>query len=144
MPDEKLRTFKKPLACELTPDEKVKKGHKAGTLKKNIAKVRLEMKAATSGHKDKLKNLQENLDTILDELETGEEERQVECHEVKNFAAKKAEIIRLDTNEVVSTRALTAEEFQTDLAPVIADIAAGLEDDLPPPKKRGRPRGANA
>jgi hypothetical protein len=145
MPEEKLKTFKKPLLCELTEAEKVKKGHKAGTLKKKLAKVRLEMKAATVGHKDEIKNIQENLDTLLDELETGQEERQIECREVKNFAAKKAEVIRLDTNEVVSTRSLMAEEFQTDLAPVITDVRdAGLDDDLPPPKKRGRPRSANA
>lgn len=139
------KRFKKSLPVDLTAAEKVTKGHKAGALKKAIQKVRAEMKLATADHKETLKNHQANLDSILDDLESGTEERKVECVERKDFKRKKAETIRLDTNEVVETRAMYAEEFQeTFPGSEVKDVKdVGLSDDIEPPaakRGRGRPR----
>ncbi len=137
------RKFKRQLPCDLTEEEKVKKGHKAGQLKKKIQKVKLEMKAATAGHKEQLKDHQANLDTILDELEAGQEERNVECYEKKDFTKKRAVVIRCDTNAEIESRTLSAEEFQIGL-PDVKDVGLTDDDDEaadPAPKKgRGRPK----
>jgi hypothetical protein len=130
MPDENVRKFKRPLPVELTDDEKVKKGHKAGSLKKAIAKVRAEMKLATADHKEQLKQHQANLDGILDDLETGTEVRSVECFERQDFAKKKAEVVRTDTSEVVESRSLSAFELQTKV-PGTAQTAAELAAKIP-------------
>lgn len=130
MPDETARKFKRPLAVELTDEEKVKKGHKAGMLKKAIAKVRAEMKLATTDHKERLKEHQANLDGILDDLETGTEVRSVECFERQDFAKKKVEVVRTDTSEVVESRAMTAFELQTKM-PGTVQSAAELAAKIP-------------
>ena len=132
MPEENVRKFKRPLPVELTDEEKVRKGHKAGMLKKAIAKVKAEMKVATADHKEKLKEHQANLDGILDDLETGTEVRSVECTERQDFAKKKAEIVRLDTSEVIESRSLSAFELQTKV-PGTAETAANLAAKIPQP-----------
>lgn len=154
--EETVRKFKRPLAVELTDDEKVKKGHKAGALKKAIEKVKKEMKEATSEHKERLKEHQANLNGILDDLETGTEVRSVECWERNDFAKKKAEVVRLDTQEVVESRAMTAFELQTKVPGTAPETSASLaskisvadddDDDeeapaSPPPQSPKRPRG---
>lgn len=159
MPDENVRKFKRPLAVEMTDEEKCKKGHKAGMLKKAIAKVKAEMKLATTDHKERLKEHQANLDGILDDLETGTEMRSVECFERQDFAKKKSETVRVDTNEVIESRAMTAFELQTKVpgtvqtaAELAALIPTGDDDDddaeeapannapKSPKRGRGRPR----
>lgn len=156
--EENVRKFKRPLPVELTDDEKVKKGHKAGMLKKAIAKVKAEMKVATADHKEKLKEHQANLDGILDDLETGTEVRSVECFERSDFAKKKVEVVRSDTNAVEESRAMTAFELQTKV-PGTVQTAAEMASKIPTgddgddfneeesalvansaPKKRGRGR----
>jgi ferritin-like metal-binding protein YciE len=102
--EESVRKFKRPLPVEMTEEEKIKRGQKAGQLKKAIAKVKAEMKEATADHKERLKQHQSNLDAILDDLETGTEMRSVECFERQDFAKKKSEIVRADTSEVVRPR----------------------------------------
>ncbi len=145
--EKEMRKFKRQLPCDLTEAEKAKKGHKAGQLKKKIQKVRLEMKAATAGHKEQLKDHQANLDTILDELEAGQEERSVECYEKKDFTKKRAAVIRLDTSEEIESRTLSAEEFQIGL-PDVTDVGLtdgedeGEEEPAAKKKGRGRPKKA--
>jgi hypothetical protein len=142
--EEPIRTFKRPLPCDLNEDEKVKKGHKAGMLKKAIQKIRVEMKAATAGHKEELKDKQANLDGILDDLETGTEIRSVECREVKDFTKKKSTVIRADTGEVVESRALLSHELQESFpGPIISDPVHDESEEGPslaPKRGRGRPR----
>lgn len=142
-PEAPMKKFKRQLPCDLTEDEKVKKGHKAGQLKKKIQKVRLEMKAATAVHKETLKDFQANLDTILDELETGQEERNVECYEKKDYNRKKAVVVRIDTGAEIETRTLSAEEFQVDL-PDVKDVGLtdgdGEEEEAPAAKKKAKGR----
>ena len=145
----KSKPFKRSLPCDLTEAEKATKFSKAGRLQTAIAKVREEMKAATAGHKEKLKAHQGNLDGLLEEAESGTEERSVECYEEKDFDKKKATTYRTDTGAVVSERTLAVEEMQEKL-PQIAEKqeegepAAGLDDDAEEAKapigKRGRGR----
>jgi hypothetical protein len=147
----KSKPFKRTLPCELTEAEKAAKFSKAGRLQTAIAKVRDEMKAATAGHKEKLKAHQANLDGLLEEAESGTEERSVECYEEKDFDKKKAVVYRTDTGHEVSTRALAVEEMQeklpqTEDAKVLSMVppSAGLDDDAEEAKapigKRGRGR----
>jgi hypothetical protein len=145
----KSKPFKRSLPCHLTEAEKATKFSKAGRLQTTISKVREEMKVATAGHKEKLKAHQGNLDGLLEEAESGTEERSVECYEEKDFDKKKAVVYRTDTGAVVSERTLAVEEMQEKI-PQVEEVkapgepAAGLDDDAEEAKapigKRGRGR----
>ena len=142
------RRFKRDLPVELTDDELKKKGKKAGHLKKKIGKIKAEMKLAVAGHKEQLKESQAALDTILDDLDAGTEDRKVECEERLDYKTHRAMIVRVDTMEEVETRTMSAEEHQTSLVPdsVGGDDGGEAEDEEvaaiaeKPPRKRGRPR----
>lgn len=140
--EEPPRKLKRPLPVALTDEEQKKKGKAAGRLKKSIGKIREEMKAATAGHKEKLKESQAKLDALLDDLDAGTEERNVECEERKDFSKKQVTIVRLDTNEVVERRTMGVEERQESFpGSEVRDVEDGNPDDgEAPAPRRGRKR----
>ena len=126
--EDEPRKLKRSLPVELTDDELKKKGKKAGHLKKVIEKIKAEMKEAVSGHKEKLKEETAKLGALLDDLDAGTEDRQVECHEVRDFAKKEVRIVRLDTGKVEERRTMGVEELQGSISGT--DVGDGESSDV--------------
>jgi hypothetical protein len=143
------KEFKMDLPVPLTESEKAKKGHKAGQLKKKIQETKAEAKAATTTHRDRIKEMEAERDGLLDDLEREAEIRKVKCVENKDFKRNEARTYRLDTDEEVEERRRTLgpEEHQ-----VVDPILAGDQDvwkeddggvdasDERPRRGRGRPK----
>lgn len=147
--DDEPRKLKRPLPVKLTDDELKKKGKKAGHLKKVIEEIKAEMKAAVSGHKEKLKEKTAELGALLDELDAGTEDRKVDCHEIRDFLKKEVRIVRLDTGDVVERRTMAFEELQGNVPGTEPedgepsdgdgeDEDGGFAGELPEKPKRGR------
>ncbi len=103
------------LPCKLTPDEIRERGEKLASLRNQIADVEASKKQAMENFKSQLTTLTKIADDITEEISTKSEWRSVEITENKDFDKKKAFTIRLDTEEVVETRALTPKELQQGL-----------------------------
>ena len=122
------KKFKRMLPCDLTDQEMKKKGKRAGEMQAEADTVRQEMNDAVAGHKKDLKEINGKLRVLLSELESGKEERNVECFERKDFKRKKAEVVRTDSNEVVETRTMEAWELQEKF-PQVSDVKDVAKQD---------------
>lgn len=119
-------TFKQYLPCQLTEQERL--------LKSEELVKRLEEK---DGLEDRKKSSADDFKSLITakecearrlrrEVSTGIEHREVECQEVFRFARNLVETVRLDTGEVVSSRAMRPEERQA--AMDFGDEAGDAED----------------
>lgn len=104
------------LKCQLTPQEVHDYGvrlARANSSKEEAEErkkeVDAQLKAEIESHSTKALNLARKINN-------GYEYREVECAILHDFKANTVSIRRVDTNELVETRALSAEERQTGLA----------------------------
>jgi hypothetical protein len=81
-----------------------------------IAQAEDELKAVKSQFKSRIDAAEARRNDFASIINAGHQQRQVECHLVKDFAANTITLIRLDTGEVVRTRTMTAAEKQRGLA----------------------------
>ncbi len=103
------------LSCKLTETEIRERGEKLADLRKQIADVEAGKKNAMENFKSQLTTLIKVADDVTEEINTKSEFRDVEVTEEKDYVKKQGLTIRLDTNEIVRTRALTPQELQRPL-----------------------------
>lgn len=77
--------------------------------------VEEERKKAAGEFNQKIKATNETIQDLVDAIQNGFEEKEVECDERKNLENNTMETIRLDNNEIIDTRELTADEMNVDL-----------------------------
>jgi hypothetical protein len=125
------------LPVELTEDE-IRTRHQAlADLLDQIDKTKAEhaqkLKTLKDSNSEIMGELTATLREVRDQLKKGTEERLIECEQVLDFQRRRAEIIRLDTGELVRTRPLTADELQTKLAEVVElkAVSGGKESSEP-------------
>jgi len=106
------KEFKQKLRVPMSDDEARKKGKLAGHLKKKVQEIKAKQKAAKDEFKEELTDAQGRLDAVLDDLDAGGDMREVKCVEEKHFKRNEVRVIRLDTEEVESTRPMSPEERQ--------------------------------
>jgi chromosome segregation ATPase len=100
--------------------------------KKEETRKLAELKAARAAHKSQeesvkarlksekahLEELEQQLNDLNETLVSGVEKREVECVEVRNETDRTIETKRVDTDEVVESRPMTASERQGQLFPI--------------------------
>jgi hypothetical protein len=126
---------KRLLACRLTTDELLERGGRlAGKMDKR-ERVDDERKEKASEYKEQLEQIDAEIAQLRRAIASGTEEREVPVVERRIDTGNRIEMVRLDTGEVVSERAMTIEERQGELdlagQPVVADMAvtAGEETE---------------
>jgi hypothetical protein len=100
------------LKCHLEPEEVTQRGHDAARLRRDIASNEAELKSITSTFKARVSTLEGQLDTALQEFDSGCTYRDVECHSVHNFTKQLVTVDRSDTGEILEERKMTLAEAQ--------------------------------
>ena len=142
------RQFARMLAVKLSEKELLARGAELAETDREILKLKEEKRATSAEYRVRLKPLEQLSDSLSKTIHvTKTEDRSVRCEERANFKQGKVEVVRLDTKEVIETRALTAAERQTklvddDTAEEDAATAAGTAayDAAQSKRKRGRPK----
>jgi hypothetical protein len=124
---ETRREFDRELRCTLTEHEKAQHADRIAGLRLNRAAVEAQKKAALADFKQQLDDIEDDIDNLADEIRAGAG-RMVECAEQSNDAGT-IRIVRLDTAEVIDTRAMTAAERQGDLGLDDAPDGDDLDDE---------------
>lgn len=139
--------FKRALRVTLTPEEIQSKAGELADLMVEYSETESKRKADAASYSARLKSLDTQAQDIAQVIKAGEEERQVECEERRNFETSQIQIIRLDTGALVSERTMTAEEKQGDFFDPIPPVAGEDDDEevtLEPPKRGRKRKGAEA
>lgn len=84
-----------------------------------LATVREEARAEAAARREHVKSLDEELQRIASETRRGCVEREVQCAEQLDMDTLEARLVRLDTGEVLQTRALSPDERQLSLADIV-------------------------
>ena len=114
------------LACKLTQSEREAKTQELVRLEQDEALKKAAKKASVAEMNAGLKLVRAEIEERVKELAEGEETREVEVKAVFDYEAKRVDTVRLDTNQVVSSRDMDAYDLQEQLP--------GHEQDvLPPP-----------
>jgi hypothetical protein len=78
-------------------------------------KLTRELKTVSNDYKSRIGEVKVRSSVLMNLLKTKEEYKDVDCGEDFNWFDGIVEIKRLDTNETVKTRKITAEEYQQNL-----------------------------
>lgn len=113
---EKGPVFQKLLPVELTEPELAERGKELGAKLDEIEELELEMKEERDDANVRKKALLERVKELRKQTRTETEERDVPCQEVKDLGQGSLTVVRNDSGEAISTRALSLQERQGDFA----------------------------
>lgn len=111
------------LPVRLTAEEQRLKGEQLAKLYDDRQKVEAEKTRVAQELGAKLKNLDKDIRDLADQVKECREMREVQCREEKDHGSGTVLTVRMDTGEVVSSRAMKLGERQVEMLP------GGLEDD---------------
>lgn len=140
------KPFKKTLPVELTEAELSAKGKKAAKINDVIGKLELALKELKAGKTTEINEKKTARQALLHEINSGVEDRPVECVEKRDYSKGKVEVVRTDTGVVVESRTMSAEERQQATKAVAGDedpswgSGPEVEDvvEMKPKKGRGK------
>lgn len=104
--------YEKSLPVKLTEDELRQYGQELARLISKKEEIEGEKKLANSGFKERVDEIEASMKRIGRAIAEGREWRMIECFEVMNGPERKVEVIRNDTQQIVSRRDPTQEELQ--------------------------------
>lgn len=123
------------LPCVMTAAEKALKANELVAVLGTISDLEEEKKAATASLTARIKEEKKKGGELAQEVRTGKEVRPIQCYERFRYEADMVELVRDDTAEVVSTRAMDPRDRQEKLGyTVVGSITA------PPEKRKGKGR----
>lgn len=105
-------TIYESLPCPLTDDELAAKRDQIAASVRDAEEVETERREVAKELGDKLKNLGALAKRLAREINERSEHRQIKCRWKKNRTARRMELVRLDTGEIVRTRDMTVDEAQ--------------------------------
>lgn len=103
------------LPVKLTETEIKERGRKLAHLYEEIEIAEIGKAAAARASKDRIETLQAEAGAIARVIRSGQEDREVQVQEEKDYSEGVCRMKRLDTGEVVETRAMTPQELQRPL-----------------------------
>src|SRR6185295_19803313 len=113
----KVTKVERTLACKLSKHEVADRALRAAHLIQTRDNVELEAKASQGRSKAHIKQLEADIRLLSAEIRDETTDRLVQCEERKDFARNAVETVRLDTNEKIDERPMTALERQGELFP---------------------------
>lgn len=151
------RNFIERLACKLSDEQLAKCARDIGTSRREMQALEAERRQKIDYFKARIDGVGARIDELAEMAASGSEERDVTCQELHVFPLNIVRIVRVDTGEMLSERAMTAEERQETLfrdersahrpAPVGTVITVQPEQPEPPtgdPKVKALPPGPDA
>lgn len=105
------------LPVKLKDDERATKSLEFARAYKELKEAENSLKSVTKSMEDEITSRSASVDRLSHVVDTGIEHREVECIERQDRERLIVEVIRCDTQEVVQTRAMTANERQLVMFP---------------------------
>jgi hypothetical protein len=121
------RTFSKQLPVKIPDGEREKKIQRHLEVEREIDRAKGEKAAAMVDHNKAIKDMNAERKSLLDTIETGMAEVEIECRETKDFRRGMMITTRSDTNEEIDERPLTVDERQEAMA--YTDTKQAQEDN---------------
>lgn len=122
----------KTLPCQLTEEEIRLRGLRLATLRSEIGDIEIEKKAANQEFKERIESREKQCGTLVKQITSGQEYREVIIEEVKDWESQSVRTIRVDTGETVEVRAMTPRELQRPIPfdrPITeSEVQADLKD----------------
>lgn len=109
------RRFPELLPVKLTEGELTERAKKAAVARRKIAEYEAQKSAAASHWKAKIEVTENERDELLDVIDSGVEDREVECIEEFIYRTGIVRVTRADTGVIIRERAMTTQERQPDL-----------------------------
>lgn len=113
------------LPCEMTPAELALKSSQMASKLDELNGVEAEKSRVTKKLGEDMKTLKAQLDHLGTEVRTGIEYRPIECYEVPRYERLKVDLVRMDTGEIVRSRAMHPNERQEALDLGVAEAHSG-------------------
>ena len=123
------RSFKQLLPVPLTEKEIAERAKRAAAFRAMVAEYEASKKSAADHWKAKIELAENERDGLLDAIAMGTEERPVECLESREYRLGVVRVVRVDTGEVISDRAMSFAERQGTLPGVEEDEDAVAADE---------------
>lgn len=124
----KGEVFMRPVEMPLTERELLVYGDELASLDSELAAITQRHQAEKGQFKSETEAIASRSTTIFNRLRTKKEFKDVECYNDFNFFEGMCDIRRVDSNEVVSSRRMTVDEYKEELPFPQADEDA--DDDI--------------
>jgi hypothetical protein len=125
-------TYEELVEVKLSAEDIVSKHERLETVDRELVRLDTEKKAAAKVFTNQIKPLQAERESILDALAAGTEKRHVEVYEHFDERLGKVEVRRVDTDEVIEERAMTAQEREDAALARQGDLFDGGGSQPPP------------
>lgn len=133
----KTKKAKRNLVCELSESQRLEYGKELALQFSKKLRVEAEKKQSMDAFKNRIGGIESQIADLSQKVETGQEWRDVPCEWRFGQPTKKTkQLVRLDTEEVVSTEDMTADDMQEWLGGA-PEFEPG-EDDEEPRRANGR------
>lgn len=113
--DSKTERYTQSLRVQLTPEEVADRADRAAQKLNERDEKEADMKAATKHAKGVIEEIEAQMRQLSTEVRTRSTYRMVDCERVYDYGRGVVEERRLDTFEVLSSRAMTEAERQREL-----------------------------
>ena len=124
------------LPCKLSDEELRLRGKKLATLWAEIAQIETRKKVAMQEFKQEIESREADCLTLVKQINEGQEWREVQIEEVKDWEASSVRTIRIDTGEMVNVRAMTPRETQRHLEfPTLAPVEVEMTEQINKPQE---------
>jgi hypothetical protein len=114
------------LPVRLTEAEVIEFGRASARLRDESNNLEDLRKAANDKSKAEIGKIDARIGYLSSCINTGQEQRDVECRWEMEYAQGDARLIRLDTGEVVYTRPIKADEYQQSFSGLLGDAEREL------------------
>lgn len=121
------RRFPELLPVKLSDAEIGDRAKKAAVARRKIAEYEAQKSAAASHWKAKIELAENERDELLDVIDSGVEDRAVECVESYEYRTGTVRVHRVDNGTLIRERAMTSQERQPDL--FSTDAVPATEDE---------------
>lgn len=121
------QTFVEHIPVVLTPEEIMFKGRELARLGTQVVAKKAAQKSAVAAYKAEIEELEEEQGSLIRQLNTGTEERPIECFERPRYQDLIVEIVRADTGEVWTRRPMHPSERQLAISSGDVDLSEPSE-----------------
>lgn len=113
------------LPVKLSKEELLGKAQEAAEKTRKLAGAKADLKNVQDTYKTTIKSLEADVSKLMDEVENKREMRHVEVDTLAVVEHAKMDIFRVDTGELVASRAMTKEELLDHRQGTLIPVEAG-------------------
>jgi hypothetical protein len=110
------------LEVKLSSDELAERGMELNRVLRKLKTLENQFEKQKADHKADVKEVENDITRLMDSLNSRTEKQTIECVEEWDYANRRVRVIRSDTKEIVSERAMAESEAQRDITEVLPEV----------------------